>query len=292
MTVSGPVFLAIYAVVAIAANLWLRALYRSREEATMSHRLQLANDPYRIAVLRDGHEEAIRVAVLTLINRGLLEVQGERIAVARADANEFVRHPLDRALIDCFRNPAPMRIAYGSSAAQAACRSYEQELQNKALLAGAEVQGARFVPFVAALGVTLGIAGARIAYALSQGRSNIGFLVVLALICAALLALAYNDLLTALGKSTLNGLKRLYQATARRLHRPETDSFDVSLAAAVFGVSSLPRIAFPALDVIAPKPKPKLKKYEFDDRRWTACSSCGSGDSGGGDGGGCGGCGD
>lgn len=290
MNVTGPQFLLIYAALAVAANLWLRWHYGVREREARTGALSLTNDPYQIALLRGGRDEAIRVAVVTLLDRGLLTVEDERLHASRSDTAELVRHPLDRALLECFRDPAPAERALSSPDAIAACDTYERELEKKQLIASRKTRAARFAPFVVALGLTLGVALVRIGYSLSKGRTNVGFLIVLAIACAIALAIAYRKRLTALGTDTLRGLERLYTAARGRLAQnlSGADSFDASLVAAVYGLAALPALQFPYLARVFPAPK---VSQGAGSNGGSSCSSCGSSCGGGGCGGGCGGCG-
>lgn len=287
MSVTGPQFLLLYVAVAVAANLWLRWHYRNREREARAGPLNLTNDPYLIALLRAGHDEAIRVAVITLLDRGLLVEEEGRLHAPRADAAALVRHPLDRALLELFKVPAPADHALTSAGARAACSGYEKELEQKQLLASPRIRASRFTPLVIALGFTLGIAAWRIVFALSRGRSNVGFLVVLAVVCAVALVIAYRKRLTALGADTLRGLERLYTGARQRLAQSVSgnDSFETSLVAAVFGLAALPAAHFPFLERVFPPPK--SSQSDGSDGGSSCGSSCGSGGCGGG----CGGCG-
>jgi len=291
MNVTGPQFLLLYIAVAVAVNLWLRWHYRARERETRAGPSSLTNDPYQIALLRAGRDEAIRVAVITLISRGLLVEEDGRLRAPRADAAALVRHPLDRALLEFFKTPTASDLALKSPGAHAACNAYEKELEQRQLLASPKIRASRFTPLLIALGVTLGLAVWRIAYALSKGRSNIGFLVVLAIVCAVALIVAYRKRLTALGADTLRGLERLYTGARRRLAQSvsDNDSFDTSLVAAVFGLAALPAAHFPYLERVFPPPK--SSQSGGSDGGASCGSSCGSSCGGGGCGGGCGGCG-
>jgi uncharacterized protein (TIGR04222 family) len=290
MNVTGPQFLLIYIALGVAANLWLRWHYATREREARPGALGLTNDPYQIALLRGGRDEAIRVAVVTLLDRGLLVEESGSLHAPRSDGAELVRHPLDRALLDCFKAPAPAARALASPDAIAACDTYERELEKKQLVASRKTRAARFAPFAIALSLTLGVALARIAYALAKGRTNVGFLVILAIVCAVALLVAYRKRLTALGADTLRGLERLYTAARGRLAQNLSgiDSFDASLVAAVYGLAALPAMQFPYLARVFPAPKGTQGSSSDGS---SSCSSCGSSCGGGGCGGGCGGCG-
>jgi uncharacterized protein (TIGR04222 family) len=290
MNVTGPQFLLVYIALAVAVNLWLRWHYATREREARTGALSLTNDPYQIALLRGGRDEAIRVAVVTLLNRGLLVEDDGRLQAPRSDGADLVRHPLDRALLECFKAPAPAARALAAPDAIAACDTYERELEKKQLVASRKTRAARFAPFAVALGITLGVALARVVYALSKGRTDVAFLVILAIVCAIALAVAYRKRLTALGVDTLRGLERLYTAARGRLAQnlSGNDSFDASLVAAVYGLAALPALQFPYLARVFPVPKGTQGGSSNGN---SSCSSCGSSCGGGGCGGGCGGCG-
>jgi uncharacterized protein (TIGR04222 family) len=57
-------------------------------------------DPYQIAWLRGGTQEAARIAVLALIDRGLLAVRGDNL-VNSGSGLSFVRQPLESAVLAC-----------------------------------------------------------------------------------------------------------------------------------------------------------------------------------------------
>jgi len=89
--VSGPQFLFLYLLLAIAANLGLRWYFRRREAAMDAPAFELSQDPYEIAFLRSGTQEAIKVAVVSLIDRKLLLEEAGIIRPANSDAVQLVR---------------------------------------------------------------------------------------------------------------------------------------------------------------------------------------------------------
>ena len=68
----GPQFLAFYAALTVATMIVVVVLRRRRELARWSS-VELT-DPYLIAYLRGGKNEVIRTAIISLVDRGLLEV--------------------------------------------------------------------------------------------------------------------------------------------------------------------------------------------------------------------------
>jgi len=278
MSVSGPTFLLFYAALALAANLWLRRHFRTREAGPEMPALRLSEEPYRVAFLRSGKDEAARLAMFSLLDRGLLAEHEGKLHVARADAESLLRRPIERAVLACFRSPMPPETALADTALQRACDDYAAELQSQGLLAGRETLDARFQPFFLTLAVLLAVSFARIFNAILQGRHNIGFLIALTLIGAIALIPAWRNRLTGRGIEALRGLQRLFaglKARAKAL-RPRDTSADAILLAGVFGLAALPATAFPFVGVIQPK---------------SSSGGDGGGDSSsdGGDSGGCGG---
>lgn len=280
---SGPVFLLVYALLALAVNFWLRHDQRQREVAQPARFMEIAQDPYQVACLRDGDKAAVHLAVFSLLDRGLLEEAGGAVRRARADADSFARRPIEKAVLSCCTGWSEVATIETSLGVMAACQAYQRELQQLRLLAGATTFAERFYPFVASLALLLGVALARVLWALGHGRHNIGFLLVLALIGGIALVIAWRRRRTGLGDAALDRLKILFAALKRRSPSlaPGGESNDAVLTAALFGMAALPTDSFPYLERVFPKPKSS----------GDGGGDGGSSDGGGGCGGGCGGCG-
>lgn len=290
MNISGPQFLLFYAVLALLANFWLRRHYRSREAGEQRiPRLEFSEDPYRIACLRAGEDEAIRLAAFSLIDRGLLLLNetARTLHTGRADANELARRPLEKSILAAAGNSMAVSLdeLLANSQVRSAADDYRLDLAGRGLVADSEIFSARFPALTLALFVTLGVALARIAQALAHGRSNIFFLIILTGICAIALWAAYRRRITGLGAATLAKFETLFASLKRQSGRIISggQNNEAALLAAVFGLSALPSDHFPYVKRLFPK---------------TKSSGDGGGDSGGdgggdsgGCGGGCGGCG-
>ncbi len=284
MNVSGPVFLLLYFILALAVNIWLRSYFRRSETTELGRTLDFAHDPYKIAFLRGGAGEAIKVAVVSLVDRGLLEEYKGCLRAPRKDASEIACRPIEKAILDCFSGWRDRSAARSDTRVEAACHSYETELKGKRLLADAQVYSQRLTAFASAAMVMVGISAWRITNSLSHGKSNIVFLVELTFICIIVLHAAYRNRVTGAGKAALDRLKRLFAGLKLQAPRIRAggESQDAALLAALFGLALLPADQFPYV------------------RRLYPPSTSGSGDGGGsgsdgggggGCGGGCGGCG-
>ena len=115
----GPSFLLFYVITSAAALSLLQLLIRALESKPMP-RLGTP-DPYEVAYLRGGADEAIRVATLSLVDRGLLEVDGANLK-AVPGAGDRVRRSLERAVLSEFGGPSPAWSALHGNAASGPCR--------------------------------------------------------------------------------------------------------------------------------------------------------------------------
>jgi uncharacterized protein (TIGR04222 family) len=283
MNVSGPVFLLLYFIVALAVNIWLRSHFRRSETRELGRTLNFAHDPYRIAFLRGGAAEAIKVAVVSLVDRGLLEEHKGNLRTRRKDASEIACRPIEKAILDCFSSWRDRSVAAYNTRVEAACHSYETELKEERLLADAQIYSDRLTAFALTAMVMLAISAWRISNSLAHGKSNIGFLVILTLICLISLTIAYRNRMTGAGKAALDRLKLLFASLKRRASsvRAGGENQDAALLAALFGLAILPAEQFPYVTRLYPRPSSS-----------DSGGDGGSGsDGGGGCGGGCGGCG-
>ena len=95
----GPGFLLFYVVFAaivIAVYAWI---IFARRETPPPRLTDLTSDPSSIAYLRGGAPETVAVAIVNLVDRGLLRVEVDQVRAAKEASSEFVRRPLDRAII-------------------------------------------------------------------------------------------------------------------------------------------------------------------------------------------------
>jgi hypothetical protein len=134
------------------------------------------------------------------------------------------------------------------------------------------------------MAVIEGVAAAKIGTALVAGRSNVGFLLVLAALALIPLFLLANARRTGLARAFLKTQQTLFKGLKARAAsiEPGGHTADLAILAAVFGLGAVPASAFPFVHQIAPK---------RDSGGSDGGGSDSSGDSGCGGGGGCGGCG-
>lgn len=282
-------FLLVYGILVLLVNYWLRQDQRRREMGNPANFMEVAQDPYRLAYLREGGDATTLLTVFSLLDRGLLEEARGAVRRAHADAEAFARRPIEKAVLSCCKYWVDISIIKHLPPVAATCQTYQDELQTQGLLAEAQTFAERFRPFAVGLVLLIGVALARIGWALAHGRHDVGFLVALALVGAIALAMAWRRRRTGLGDAAIDRLRLLFARLKRRPDelRPGGESNDAVLTAALFGMGLLPQNQFPFLERF-----PNRKSNKDEGGGGVEGNSGGGSDGGGGcGGGGCGGCG-
>jgi uncharacterized protein (TIGR04222 family) len=249
----------------------------------------LTDDPYRIAYLRGGVEETLRVALFNLVDRGILVFEDDKVRLKRGGAAEALRRPLDREIVNACRVELRVDKLLGKRAVRNAAAAYANDLGTVGLVShGPEWALRRGFGFAAA-GVLAGIAVTKIAYATSHGRTNVGFLVIAAIVATIWVSRTAAKRRTFSGGRMLSNLatlmRRMKDGSGRMKAGGATN--EALLLAAVFGLYALPAGAFPMVEAMFPRPRPADSSSSSggSDSGSSSCSSsCGGG-------GGCGGCG-
>jgi uncharacterized protein (TIGR04222 family) len=287
---SGPEFLAFYVALAVIV-IGFAVQYRRMKEWRRPPKLAL--DPYVIAYLRGGANEALRVALVSLIDRGLLTALTTQVEIAPHADPAVARLPIEKLLLEKFRKAGKAADIFTDPKLVAACGPFRQMLEEQGLLPTDAVRWMRKTVQTVAIVLLQGTAGIKLFVALSRGRYNVIFLIVLMFIATAVTVFLCNPRRTRAGDAFLEDLRALYAGLAGRARaiRPGGETIETLMLAAVFGVSVLP---FGYAKTLFPKAsKPGLSgSSSCGSSSGSACgSSCGSSCGGGGCGGGCGGCG-
>jgi uncharacterized protein (TIGR04222 family) len=286
----GPQFLAFYAVLALVALAAVRLGRRRPDVSGMPSRI---DDPFALASLREGPDEAIRVAALSLLDRRLLKSRGGNVLAVAPE--HTARRTLERALLRAFATERPGGFAFQDPGVRAAAEAIDADLARAGLLATGDALAARGRArwFVAA--ALVAVAATKIAIALSRGRTHVGFLVLLAG-GAVLLALGLGQPArrTSKGDKAVELARRAFarlEGGAAAIV-PGGATNELALAAAVFGPAVLPPLGMALLTEASLAPVTRSGSGWSWDTSWGSGSSCGSSSCGGGcGGGGCGGCG-
>jgi uncharacterized protein (TIGR04222 family) len=286
---SGPQFLVFYlalAVVVVAACWIWNRLGPAKPPLPVT---ELTSDPYRIACLRGGPYEAVRVAIFNLVDRGLLKLKsgGPEVLAARGDATEFLRRPLDQAIIRTAARATTADLIMHAQPVRDVARRYGEELKQRGLFANDAEMRRRRTLVIPAFVILAAFAAGKIGYAVSQGRSNVWFLAFLWLAATLFVVGVYFSSYTRAGREALATVQAL---TGRLKSRAPTlksggGTNEALLLASAFGLAALPTTMFAFMEELFPRPKPTSNDGGGDGDGGSSCSSgCGGG-------GGCGGCG-
>jgi len=276
----GPLFLVFYlfcgGIVLIGVAM-LHNFAESRDTTKVN-----LSDPYLIAYLRGGRREALRVATVSLIDRGLLKVSESKISAVASNAASGVRSPLEHQLLKLCQVTKEASSVHSEHCFDSEMDRYEAELAQLGLMPTGSIKTERAQRLVLVLAILWGVAVTKILLALERGHTNIQFLIILAIVFGVVAYKITHPRQTGRGKALLADLGTLFSSLKDRSasFHPGSNPNELALLAAVFGVAAIPRGLFPHAKTLYP--------VSSGD---SGGSSCGSSCGGGGCGGGCGGCG-
>jgi len=233
----GPQFLVFYPLFALCVAAIVRSL-RPRLEATQEGVFPSLNDPYRIALLRDGRREAVRIAVLALVERGVLAIKPDKTIGVADGAGGSLENPLENALLRFFSAGGGPESAADETAVKAVTTAMQANLEAQGLLSSV---GGRASRIVAAVTIPLAIALLRIHHSGPPGNlAPHGYLVAEMFGCGLLAAFIAHRRVTALGRATLQHLEALLGQAISRAREPSSPATgnEVPLLAATFGVAA------------------------------------------------------
>ncbi|MBI1209002.1 MAG: TIGR04222 domain-containing membrane protein [Azospirillum sp.] len=294
-TLRGPEFLQFYLGLGLLVVLALWIVTRGSDRPGTASVAIRGVDPYEAAYLRSGRDEAIKVAVFSLADRGLLVAEGGRSdlnassrLVARAAGDKrLVNRPFERAVLEHFASAGKPATALKAPAVREAAESYHRALESRGLVCShAETAAAGSRQLVARL-ILVGVSALRIGQALAHGRYNLMFLVLLTVAAWFAVGRFGSRRLTSAGRRQVASLRNMLTDLRKRSAtlKPGGSTNEAALLAAVFGFSVLSAAAFPAARAFSMPQSEGSSGFSSD----SGCSSsCGS-SCGGGCGGGCGG---
>jgi len=308
----GPEFLLFYFCFSLAVVIAI-VFFRRRAESGHAPRIDLG-DPYLIAYLRGGEDEALRVAVISLVDRGMLVMDGNLIRRADHVTSGMAKYPIEYEALKKFDILGEEASVFEAASVlkddnlRSALQPYRHKLERAGLMPDANVRHDRRMRLLLAL-TALGAAGAiKIQIGLSLGKP-VAFLVVI-MIAAMIIAAAISfPRLTARGDATLEDVTNLYAGLRTQVNSisPGSATAELAMFAAVFGVGALAATPFAYAEDLFHRKKNEYSSWSCGSSG-SSCgssdassssgssdggSSCGGGGGGGGGcgGGGCGGCG-
>ena len=307
---TGPEFLVFFVAFSVAVGagmVWRR--YRGEQTDESGDRTPA--DPYDLAYLMGGRPHLLRVAVLSLMDRRLIEPSGNQLKALDPENVRRAARPLDRAILQCFLAPDASSRLFTDSNIHDQAEEVGNTLRAEGLLPDNRQVVRRRDTLIGAVLVVLGVGIVKLLVALARGKTNVLFLVVLCIVVPIVFVLLSNPLRTPRGNRVLARIKGMLgdlrdRKDTLRLHEM-TD--DIILLAAVFGLAALPAEAAGLMGSVKLRPN--------RDTAWagsacegsscgasscsgggsscsgggSSCSGGGSSCGGGGCGGGCGGCG-
>jgi uncharacterized protein (TIGR04222 family) len=301
MHLSGPKFLLVFVLVGVGVG-WLLWLVRRWLEDGPIDSVD-TSDPYRLALLRGGGGEAVRLAVVRLIDGGWLETDDDLLLVPESRPAATPAHPLERAVLDAAHARGRATVAQlGAADGVRAWRELTRdELRREGLLASVAVRWTRVGLAVAGALVLIVVASHRLDVAAQRGRKNTGLLETLRVLGPAAMAFVLvRGPRTRRGDRLLADLRTLVEKTplptGERGDEPLLSN-ETLLVAAVLGIAALPSESFAFARSLFPQARADGLGSGCGSS--SGCGSTGGGDGGGGGGdgggggcgGGCGGCG-
>jgi uncharacterized protein (TIGR04222 family) len=288
---SGPWFLLAYLIFGLLVYYSVRELLIRMELRNPHAQLSLADDPYRIAFLRGGALEAVKIAAIVLVDRGLLRADGPLLETASADSLRFATHDIERDVLRLYLG----RQGHSKElAAQAdmlpACRAYQDSLTQQELLVGPPLLRRRERITLPAHYLLLTVAAVKAVIAISRQHYNLLFLALLLTIFLFMLRGLRTQATSWSAQRLLTDLRMLFGRLNQRASRLQagSSSADMALLAAIFGLGALPLSVYAYVAELYPVPR-----HSSDSSSGSTGDSSSGGGDGGGDGGGsgCGGCG-
>ncbi len=291
----GPIFLLVYA--GLFFTLWgLINFFRYRRDTQYVTDFSL-DDPYEVALLNDGPPAAIATAIVSLIDREILEVPGERQIAAKKEALSQVRKPIEKAILKAASPATSIEDLVKSSELKSACDAYEFNLCRQRLLYDQTTRNLQ--GWVGAFATTIFFSTGfiKLMMAIKTNHSNVSFLIAGGSIGCIILLNDMRRRRSILGDRAIADLKDLfYRLSEKSSYAPGGSSNEVAWTAALFGLRILNSQGFSHVPLLFPKASGKSSSSSGGTSYGcaTSCSSSCSGGSscgGGGCGGGCGGCG-
>ncbi len=311
----GPEFLFLFVfligITALVVRV-LRVSLEAKDETSLFSMVdELAKDPYLVAYLRGGHRELVLTSLVSLLERDLIQADGEAFTTDDPEARSKVRRTLDKAILarlplvtrkteaDSKNSGAGVTLGQllEDSVVEGESELIRRHLRDKDLIVHGPILVKRqFLVGGAVLFLWI-LAMAKIVVALDRGHHNVGFLIFLSLIAPFLLSRLIRCTRTSAGDAVLGRVKAWYgKLYEQRLSfKLKQTTSELTYLVAVFGCQALSLGISSAIPALQPT-KRKASSWDGSGGDSSSFSSCGGGSScsGGsscGGGSGCGGCG-
>ncbi|AFY44145.1 TIGR04222 domain-containing membrane protein [Nostoc sp. PCC 7107] len=295
----GPHFLVFYA--GIITVTLLASYYNLKFDATAQLPLPSIPsnpDPYKIAYLRGGESEVIRLVIFNLLQDGYLQINKDTIeqstTYSYADNLSIIeRHVFDYFVFPKLANQTLSDTISNTIIHKFWCETYEESLLNEQLLLPKTARD--LAKTISTLGscIILGLGSYKLSIALLKGYNNVLFLIIIGLVYWIIfILLSYPSRRTQLGERYIKQLQQSFIQLKNRIIRTISDDrndtdLNMLLPVAIFGVEILHGTSYTDFANIF---APLVTSHNAGGSSGGGCGGCGGGGGGGG-GGGCGGCG-
>lgn len=299
-------FLGFYLCVAVLTIVVCWLMIRNTDKSNTIPPLQIPQmpDPYEIAYLRGKENEVIRLGVFNLIDKGYLQLGTNYLEKRVSHPDPSFLPNLEKSLFGWISQqtetvtensvtktiigvkPAQL-FATMNPRAKAYCDSYQNLLEKNHLVTSEHVKQVAWGIGTSGALILMSLTGYKIAVAASQGRHNVGFLIVLSIISlVALIIACVPPRLSKRGKLYLKELQQAFASFAQKeklnIASPSYDPQVPAVAMAIFGVGILAGTSFSSFEQT-------FHRSASSGGCGGGCGSCSSGGDSGGGGGGCGG---
>jgi uncharacterized protein (TIGR04222 family) len=281
----GPQFLLFYSALGLTVTLSL--LWTRRQHESLAAPTTRLDDPYLVAMLRGGGDEAVRLALLSLLDRKLIVTEaGDHLARAPDVTTAHVRRDIEKAILKSLDRSRSVDDVLAGVRADFALQSYENTLKRMNLLPGPEHKARRMKLWAAGFGVLFVVAVIKVGMGISRNRPVLLLVLEGAAFAVATVAICFPRR-TLSGDQLVTHMRELFSSLKDRAGslRAGGETSDLTWLGAVFGLAAVPGSVFPHTQLLTPK------RREVASGTSCGSSSCGSSCGGGGCGGGCGGCG-
>lgn len=288
---SGPEFLAFYIIFVLFWGILFRVIIQMASPSKITD-MSIVKDPYAIAYLNGGIGELVRVVIVSLIDRDLLNVSGDTVKSTK-NALQFVQKRIEQAVVKATSEENSVDKIVSDSIVNMEADVYQMYLEEKGYLySGRHKTTLTNLQILAYGGVVL-MALTKIFIALGRGRTNIEFLILCAVGAVFYIKFLVHPTKTTAGQNVILHLSDILKNSRMRIYNLQKGATnELALIVAVFGITILPPEAFPYSKTLF------ARSWKSDQGTTASCgsscsSSCSSSSScgGGGCGGGCGGCG-
>jgi len=155
---TGPEFLLFFAVFGVCVACF-PLIRRRMQRADTFDPLPRITDPIQIATLRGGYEEAVRMLVVLLVDRGFVERDGKNLAAVAKNAG-FLTNKLEIAVFNYFTSGKHPSGVFKDAAVCIAGQAVEESLESLGLRV---TRAQRMNECLLSIGVFGGVAALRIA---------------------------------------------------------------------------------------------------------------------------------